>query len=216
MKFTTFLLLLTFLLFGCQKSEEKKTSITEIPTASKNGGEPNLFVSETDQIYLSWIEYLNDSTNALRFSILEKEEWSAPKTVATGSNWFVNWADFPSLCSYKDNGKSLAAHWLQKSAAGTYDYDVKISQSFDGGLSWTPPFTPHQDGIPAEHGFVSLLPLSHDNIFATWLDGRNTKGHGHGEGGHHHHGSMTLRAAVFNKNEAFFQYLEPEIIILKS
>ena len=136
------------------------------------------------------------------FSTLENENWTAPKTIATGSDWFVNWADFPSLVSSGKDGKYLAAHWLQKSANGSYDYDVQISQSKDGGQNWNPSFIPHRDSIAAEHGFVSMLPLSTEKIFATWLDGRNTKGEGHEDDSHGHgtSGAMTLRTAVFDKN----------------
>ena len=175
--------------------------LTSIPSPVKEGGEPNLFVSETGEIYLSWVEYANDSTDVLMFSTLKNKQWTTPKTIASGHNWFVNWADFPSLVAYKDGGQSLAAHWLQTSDEGTFDYDVRIAQSMDGGDTWSSSFVPHKDGISAEHGFVSMLPLSANEVFATWLDGRNTKAEGHGnEDEHGHHGAMTLRAATFDKN----------------
>lgn len=199
---------------ACQNEQPKKylsfTSPKEIATPCKEGGEPNLFTSETGMVYLSWVEYLNDTTDALRFSTLENGKWTSPKTIAKGSNWFVNWADFPSLVGYKDKGQSLASHWLQKRAAGTYDYDVHIAQSFDAGKTWQASFIPHRDSIAAEHGFVSMLPLSANKIFATWLDGRNTKGEGHTnkEHGHGHHGAMTLRSAIFDKSGALTQETE--------
>ena len=206
MKFITIHLLIVIFLFSCQ--EKKYTpvavfdSLKEISTPCQEGGEPNLFVAENGAVYLSWVEYLNDTTDALVFSKLENEKWSTPKTIATGSDWFVNWADFPSLVAYEDEGKTLAAHWLQKRAEGTYDYDVHIAQSKDGGDTWSSSFIPHRDSIAAEHGFVSMLPTSDNKIFATWLDGRNTKGEGHEEDshGHGHHGAMTLRTAVFDEN----------------
>lgn len=206
MKLVTIYLLITVFLFSCQEKKDTPVaafdSLKEIPTPCQEGGEPNLFVAENGAVYLSWVEYLNDTTDALVFSKLENEKWSSPKTIATGSDWFVNWADFPSLVAYEDEGKILAAHWLQKRAEGTYDYDVHIAQSKNGGDTWSSSFIPHRDSIAAEHGFVSMLPLSSDKIFATWLDGRNTKGEGHGEDshGHGHHGAMTLRTAVFDEN----------------
>lgn len=205
MKFITIHLLIVIFLFSCQEKKDTSVavfdSLKEISTPCQEGGEPNLFVAENGAVYLSWVEYLNDTTDALVFSKLENEKWLAPKTIATGSDWFVNWADFPSLVAYED-GKTLAAHWLQKRAEGTYDYDVHIAQSKNGGDTWSSSFIPHRDSIAAEHGFVSMLPLSSDKIFATWLDGRNTKGEGHGEDshGHGHHGAMTLRTAVFDEN----------------
>ncbi|GLR16422.1 hypothetical protein GCM10007940_10370 [Portibacter lacus] len=192
-------------LISCEEHSSTSTelSVNEILSPSKNGGEPNLFVSDQGEVYLSWVEYLSDSTNALLFSKLKNDQWSAPKTIASGGNWFVNWADFPSLVVGGENEKYLAAHWLQKSDEGTYDYDIRIAQSADGGENWSSSFVPHRDSISAEHGFVSMLPQSNGKFFATWLDGRNTKGGGgHEEGGHGHggHGAMTLRAAVFDQN----------------
>ena len=123
---------------------------------------------------------------------------TSPRTISKGSNWFVNWADFPSMVAYNNTDDVLAAHWLQKSDSGMYDYDVRITQSGDGGENWSPSFIPHKDGIAAEHGFVSMVPVSKDKIFATWLDGRNTKrknGHVHD---HKHGGPMTLHSAFFD------------------
>lgn len=207
MKSLTIFLLITIFLSSCQEEKDSSKialdSLKEISTPCKEGGEPNLFVSENGGVYLSWVEYLNDTTDALLFSKLENDKWTVPKTIATGSNWFVNWADFPSLVASAD-GQHLAAHWLQKSAKGTYDYDVRISQSTDGGDTWQPSFIPHRDSLAAEHGFVSMIPIENNKMFATWLDGRNTKGEGHDSGEHDHwhghHGAMTLRTAIFDKN----------------
>lgn len=161
---------------------------------------PNLHITNEGKALLSWIEYLNDTTDVLAFSTLEGDKWSAPKIIAKGTNWFVNWADFPSIVAYSENPNYLAAHWLQKSAIGTYDYDVHIAQSVDGGQNWKPSFIPHTDGISAEHGFVSMLPVPNGKIFATWLDGRYTKTENNSDG-HDHEGqggAMTLRGAYFN------------------
>ena len=200
MKFYNVLLFISafsfFFLVACQKDK----AIQELSTPCELGGEPNLHVSNNGTVFLSWVEYLNDTTDVLAFSTLESEAWSAPKIIAQGDNWFVNWADFPSLVAQKDNNQYLAAHWLQKSDNGTYDYDVHIAQSLDGGKKWRESFIPHTDGISAEHGFVSMLPVNGHKIFATWLDGRFTKtendsdGHDHeGQGG-----AMTLRGAFFD------------------
>lgn len=191
--------------------------LTEIQSPVNSGGEPNLFVSEKGNAYLSWIEYENDSTDVLMFSKMENNQWSTPKEIARGSDWFVNWADFPSLVVYKNNEQHLAAHWLQKRAAGTYDYDIHISQSKDGGKTWSPSFIIHTDGIAAEHGFVSLIPQDDGKIFASWLDGRNTKlEHQNTPSAINHHdhgGAMTLRTAIFDIEGNLFEEkeLDPRI-----
>ena len=179
---------------------QNNSSIQAIDTPCKFGGESNLHITKDGKALLSWVEYLNDTTDVLAFAYLESGEWSAPNIIAKGSNWFVNWADFPSIVASKENSNHLAAHWLQKSANGTYDYDIQITQSLDGGKKWASPFIPHTDGIAAEHGFVSMLPVANNQIFATWLDGRYTKTENYSDG-HDHEGqggAMTLRGAFFD------------------
>jgi len=82
----------------------------------------------------------------------------------------VNWADFPSL-AILDDGR-IAAHWLERSSAGTHAYDVLLAVSSDGGRTWPDPVRPHGDGTITEHGFVSLLPRS-GGFEVFWLDGRD-------------------------------------------
>lgn len=202
------LLFLILILLSCQEPAVTNFSLVSIPTPCQAGGEANLFTSAEGLTYLSWVEQLDDSTDALQFARLEKDHWSKAATIAQGNNWFVNWADFPSLAVTK-NGQYLAAHWLQKSAAGTYDYDVHISTSKDAGANWSESFIPHRDSIAAEHGFVTMMPYGKSTFFATWLDGRHTKTgaeetdeHGHGGG------AMSLRAAVFDLNQNLSEAIE--------
>lgn len=165
--------------------------VRELPSpAGEKSAQPNLVVSPNGRVYLSWIERLEAGRFSLRFATLEKDKWSAPQVIADGSNWFVNWADFPSMVALPDD--SLAAHWLVKSGTGTFEYDVTISRSFDGGKTWGKPFVPHRDGVKAEHGFVSLFAAKDGNLAAVWLDGREMKSDAHDAHGHGH-GNMTLR-----------------------
>ena len=130
MKNLIFLFLISLSYFGCQQNsinselsiDLNNFQLSELKSPVISGGEPNLFVSEEGNIYLSWIEYVNDTTDALMFSKIENDVWLAPTEIARGSDWFVNWADFPSLVVYKNNEQHMAAHWLQKRAEGTYDY----------------------------------------------------------------------------------------------
>lgn len=189
-------LLVTFsaLFTGCSSQKPKEFLIDTIQSpAGPDSLTPNLFTAADGKVYLSWLEK-KDTLTQFRYSVLENGFWSPSTLIAEGGNWFVNWADFPSLIVSDD---VFSAHWLQKRAAGTYDYDVRIAQSTDAGKTWGASFIPHNDGIAAEHGFVSMLALNNGQNFATWLDGRNTKA-GEGEGHHGHGGAMTVRAGTFN------------------
>lgn len=164
--------------------------------AKINSSLSRLFTNNEGQVYLSWVEEnASNETSQLLYSTLNAGQWSSPVSVAAGDNWFVNWADFPSIVADEER---LTAHWLQKHAGGKYDYDVKVSFSNDNGHQWSTPIIPHKDGFGAEHGFVSMLPMANQQTFITWLDGRFTKS-GHGEGSHGHGaGAMTLRAGIFD------------------
>ncbi|MDX2043045.1 MAG: sialidase family protein [Acidobacteriota bacterium] len=161
-----------------------------VSPAGAGSGQPNLTVSRDGKVYLSWIERLGEGKASLRFAVKENDGWSAPRIIAEGSNWFVNWADFPSMIVLPDG--TLAAHWLVKSGSGTFDYDVTISRSFDGGKTWSKPFVAHRDGVKAEHGFVSLFATKDGQLAAVWLDGREMTPGGKDDHGHGH-GNMTLR-----------------------
>lgn len=131
---------------------------------------PYLF-SSNETLYLSWFEKNIDGKYSLVFSRHDGKTWSAPRVIAQGRPFMVNWADFPSI-KVLENG-SLVAHWMELSGGKQwYDYDVHISVSKDDGITWNAPLTPHRDGSKSEHGFVSIVPLDKDRFTAVWLDGR--------------------------------------------
>lgn len=142
---------------------------------------PNLVVATDGQVYMSWLEPA-DSGYALRFSVLDGRTWSVPRTIRKGRDFFVNWADFSSMEIL--DGRRLAAHWLQRNGTTTYAYGVKVSQSTDGGTTWSTPVTPHRDSSPNEHGFVAMWREG-NRLGAVWLDGRKFKPQSHDAPGGH-------------------------------
>ncbi len=194
-------LLLVIIFASCKDS--KKTDMEESSLKQLNSpadsvsAEPYLFTDKNGLVYLSWIEKSKENS-VLKFSVLTNETWSEPNTIASGNNWFVNWADYPMLVS--DGSNNLMAHILQKSEEGKYTYDVKFILSADKGKLWSDLKILHDDRKKAEHGFVSLIPYD-DQFFVSWLDGRNTASEEKDTSAHHdgHHGSMSLRAALINK-----------------
>jgi hypothetical protein len=163
--------------------------------APPNSAQPQLSVSSRG-VLLSWIER-NGDLATLRFAERSAAGWTEPRTVASGRDWFVNWADVPSVLRLPSG--TLAAHWLQKSGTGTYAYDVRLSYSVDDGKTWAPSFLPHHDNAKAEHGFASLFPVG-DGLGLVWLDGRAMKsGHDEHAGGADA-GAMSVRYAQFDRN----------------
>jgi hypothetical protein len=159
--------------------------------AGPSSAQPQLTVSARG-VLLSWIERTGDVA-ALKFAERKGDAWTTPRTVASGRDWFVNWADVPSVIRLADG--SLYGHWLQKSGPDTYAYDVRLARSMDDGQTWSPSFTPHHDGTKTEHGFASLFQMPGAGLGLIWLDGRAMKS-GHGE---HGGGEMSVRGAIYDQ-----------------
>lgn len=157
--------------------------------------EPYLFTDKNGLVHLSWIEK-KMGKSFLKISTFTNEQWSEPKLIGSGDNWFVNWADYPLVAA--DGAKNMIAHFLEKSEKGTYTYDIKIVTSADDGKTWSAAKILHDDGKKAEHGFVSMIPYG-ENYFISWLDGRNAVVEGHGGHSEGHHGQMTIRGAIVDK-----------------
>jgi hypothetical protein len=136
--------------------------------APEGSGEPFLSTAG-DAVYLSWLQESAGGGHDLMLSSLAGDTWTEPRRIAHGERFFVNWADFPSVVP--DASGRLWAHWLERGDAGGYDYGIRVAHSDDAGMSWSRPWTPHEDGTPTEHGFVSILPLE-EGIGLSWLDGR--------------------------------------------
>ena len=164
-----------------QTSKDMAVQLIDSP-APPGSGEPNLYAAADGRAFLTWVERTGDEGHRLRFAVRDKGNWSEPRTVAEGTNWFVNWADFPSLVALPDG--TLVAHWLVKSGPDTYAYDVNVARSTDGGKTWGKPVVPHRDGTKTEHGFVSMLPGARGGAALFWLDGRKFTSNEHDHGGH--------------------------------
>lgn len=133
---------------------------------------PNIYTDDTGRMYLSWLVNIEEDIAALQYTTYQGELWTEPKTVQIDTDFFVNWADFPSVVGYE--GTEVAAHWLKKIEGGPYAYNVQISFFDEETGRWNEAITPHQDETATEHGFVSLEPINSDNVLAVWLDGRET------------------------------------------
>lgn len=168
-------------LWGCAGDAADPAGSAAIPTpAAPGAGQPYLEPSGAG-VWMSWTEP-TPSGHRVAASYFDGA-WSPPGTIAEGDAFFVNWADFPSIRSFGDR---LYAHWLWRGGQGTYDYGVRLVWSDDRGTTWSEPWTPHDDGTPTEHGFVSFFG-DENGVWAAWLDGRAMVEDG---------GTMSLRARM--------------------
>ena len=223
------ILLMSF--WGCSNTSIKQVSIDN--PSSLNSTFPRLFTDNTGTVHMSWIHKIGEVAE-LRIATLTPPsnpdytdglEWSSYTSVAKSDDWFVNWADFPSVIGL--NGAPVAAHWLDKVPGSPYSYHVTIqpiqdkfqSQITDSSNGQNvqvefehAAFVPHTDNTNTEHGFVSMQPIDSSTFYAIWLDGRNTGGMDHGgmdHGGHFMDSdhldsklatAMTLRGALLGRD----------------
>jgi len=183
-----------------------RSPITSLDPPAKPGSmAPNLAVDGGGKsVLLTWLEPPHprvkpqDGNYALRLSRFVGGRWSPPVTIASGKDFFANWADFPSVTS-AGRGR-LLAHWAAKSAADTYAYDVRLARSADGGKTWIPMGTAHDDRTATEHGFVSAVPEG-GGIRLFWLDGRATA----------NRGPMGLRTALVGDSVGRSEILDSKV-----
>lgn len=177
------------------------------PPAGPGAMAPSLTAAGGD-LLLTWLEPLPARAGAkpeedkkayvLRFSRLRGGQWSPPVAVASGDDFFANWADFPAVGQAPDG--SLAAHWLAKTGDDTYAYGIFLARSTDGGATWQPAGMLHGDRVPAEHGFVSWVTQP-GGLRAFWLDGRETA----------KKGPMALRTRLVGKTAGAEELLDPRV-----
>lgn len=161
--------------------------------AGAGAGGATLATAPDGTVWLAWLEPAVPSpagtdapgTMALRCSTLDPtaNQWSTPRTIASGANWFVNWADFPAL-TVGPAGHATAVWFVNNppdATAAAHDhhgpgYRAFLSRTTDAGKSWSAPaaLTPASDSVE----FVSLATLADGRVLAAWLDGRGRKAGG--------------------------------------
>ena len=176
-------LLIPLLLIACteQSLPQFDAPVPVSVPAGKPAYGPRLTQSTQDDAILSWMERREDGSS-LRYSTYYDGSWAEQEIAISDEKMFVNWADLPAVTAI--GPKTLLAYWLSYTADATYAYQVLTAFSADGGASWSTPGSPHDDGTPTEHGFVSSFPAD-NGTGLIWLDGRNTPDAG-----------MTLRGAT--------------------
>jgi len=157
--------------------------------AAADSSAPHLASDPEGGLVLSWLEPRGEG-QALVYSRFEQGRWSQPSTVASGENWFVNYADTPSVVPITQD--LWAAHWLSNRGQWGYAYDIELAISKDGGRSWSAPTVPERDDTDTQHGFATLF-RNGNGVGIVWLDGRKTATEYNGDVAA---SAMTLRTAT--------------------
>ncbi|MFS8086213.1 MAG: sialidase family protein, partial [Acidobacteriota bacterium] len=174
-----------------------------LPDTGPFAAQPGLSITADNDWLLAWVEKRDDASHALQFSrapLTDVEPtWQAPRTIAQGRDWFVNWADTPNLIALEDG--SLWAHWLRRNGKGLYDYGIALVRSNDSGTTWSAPIRIEPESASNDYGFVSMWAHARGQLGIAWLDSRQklapteSSAHDHNR---HSGGPMMLRAAVFD------------------
>lgn len=164
-----FALLLSIILLSC-KSEIKKTNpiVSEVvETTIQQLSSPANSYSSLPRLYgkgkkllMSWVEK-QDTVAILKYASFKNDAWSVPVEINRGTDWFVNWADYPAIA---ENNGNILTNILQKSANGKYTYDIKLDLFSKETNNWNNNFLLNLDGKKSEHGFVSILPIEEDSF----------------------------------------------------
>ena len=180
-------------LLGIFSCKSKDIPIEEISFSHNNSNAQPSLVSNNGSLSLTWISSDEDMNAELNFRQFKDGDWLNPMTLAVGSDWFVNWADFPT---HAISGDQVLTSYLKKSAGGSYTYDVFLSLHNLSGEKVKEDFILNTDGFKAEHGFVSIVAKDDEGFLISWLDGRNTVE----KDADGNHKPMTIRFAEITNN----------------
>jgi hypothetical protein len=205
LQMTTLAMLLSCVACGrgsAPASETKSTPATPTATAwnvsiepiavpaADHSAEPQITAND-GHVLLSWIEQAG-KTATLKFTE-RGADWSMPRTVASGSDWFVSWADVPSVMRMSDG--TLVANWYRNTNVELEAYDLWMAYSRDAGATWSKPFMPHRDRTKTQHGFASLFEMPGKGLGLVWLDGRENETNKE----HPEDAAIMLRYAAFDR-----------------
>jgi hypothetical protein len=166
---------------------------------------PFLATSPGGDVYLSWIDPTSDKRHSLRFAKWNGASWSAPEAISEGSNWFVNWADFPSLSIARDG--SMRAHWLARpESGGQYGYGIRVAWRESGPRGRWRQVAAFNENDPVDYaGFLSFA--ANGAAYLSPAGSAATVRATHQHGGEEDH-RKTLRFATFGNSGQLIRDIE--------
>jgi len=181
-----------YFLLSCDTLNTQTENKHEDPYRNYHSSVPNICLTNDGKLLITEVREFKDGLSEL-WLLQDGHE----SVIAQGTDWIVNWADFPTILGYGDEGENLVASYLVETDPDLFAYDVRLVMSSDGGKSWSDPLCPHNDATVTEHGFVSMVAVRDDAFMVVWLDGRN---YAELEGGNNMQDQMQLRAALISSS----------------
>jgi len=134
------------------------------PPAGPDSGMPFLAASSRG-VYMSWLEPAASGQHSLKVAEWTAERWSTPGTIAFGPNWFINWADFPSII---ETTHGMLAHWLTRTGPGKWGYGIRFGMAETFDKPWHETYTVGLMNPDDYSGFVSFVS-TRDSVGAAYL-----------------------------------------------
>ena len=132
--------------------------LAQEPPCGPGSGMPFLTTSRHGGAILSWLEPLTTDRYSLRAARWQNGTWSSPREIATGNNWFINWADFPGIIEMESG--TLLAHWLDRVGKGAYGYGIRVARAENWTAKWTETFFAPPSDPKDYSGFLSFATTS--------------------------------------------------------
>ncbi|MEX2574436.1 MAG: hypothetical protein WD317_09070 [Balneolaceae bacterium] len=158
-----------FLFISCNDERQRPHEDYVFGNPAGNGSRfPSLSAEEDGSFYMSWLTRIEEEIFALEYASFSDGSWQNPQTVHVGNDFFVSWADFPSVATFA--GDPVAFQWARKPETDSRDYSVQISFPGEELRHWNHVPLP-ASGTASEQGFVTMLPLGRDRVLVTWMEG---------------------------------------------
>lgn len=135
-----------------------------------------------DRAVVSWIESGTDGAPALRYAERSSGSWGPACTVVSDPRISCDAMDVCSVLPMAGTG--LVAHWMVRIDGTSHERAIRVSESRDGGTTWSMPAEPHRRDAPGSRGMATIVPRpDRDRFDIVWLDARAGEESEYGQGG---------------------------------
>jgi hypothetical protein len=170
----TFLSLIAGLIISCNAGQPKAYLSTTNPTRvdSVPGSCPYLTKDQNNKVVLSWIKYIDSSTNAFCYAVDDGKGFGNAIQVPGSTNVHPHGENLPKII-FKPSGEIIAA-WGAPNPNPNNNFSglIYYSQSFNDGKSWTVPRLVTADTASFDQRYFDMTLLPDGEAAIVWLDNR--------------------------------------------